>query len=205
MMYLDANNLYGASMRFPLPLRDFRWMSKEELVSFDPLSDVTMEDGQGYILEVDLEYPEGLHLEHNSLPLAPEAVTLNWEDLSPYSQQCLHTLKGKAGTYSAKKLTSTFRPRKKYLVHGLNLKLYLQHGLVLKKIHRGITFYQERFMRDFIDTCTEKRRTALSVTEQMLWKLVCNSVYGKVREKNIFPRAGFEPATHRSTAWCSTN
>ncbi len=181
LMYFDANNLYGESMRYPLPLRGFRWLTEEEIAGFDSLKDVTLDDGPGYILEVDLEYPEELHLAHNSLPLAPEAVNLQWEDLSPYSKECLRLLRGSKETYTAKKLTSTFRKREKYLVHGLNLKMYLEKGLKLTKIHRGITFHQERFLKEFIDTCTERRRTAKSVTEQMLWKLVCNSAYGKVR------------------------
>ncbi len=192
LLYIDANNLYGASMRHPLPLHDYRWMTEREIENFDVDKQVTLEDGSGYILEVDLEYPQELHLEHNSLPLAPEALELQWEDLSPYSKECLRVLKGGKEKYSAKKLTSTFRPRKNYLVHGLNLKLYLEHGLVLTKIHRGIAFYQESFLKDFIDTCSERRRTATSVTEQTLWKLVANSVYGKVRKKHFkkFPWSG---------------
>ena len=184
LMYFDANNLYGESMRHPLPLRDYRWMDMEEIAKFDVEKDVTTQDGPGYILEVDLEYPEELHLKHNSFPLAPEAVNLLWDDLSPYSKECLRVLKN-TDRYSARKLTSTFRTRRRYLVHGLNLQFYLRHGLVLKKIHRGITFYQSNFLRDFIDTCTEKRRTAKSVTEQTLWKLVANSVYGKVRKLEL--------------------
>jgi hypothetical protein len=50
--YLDANNLYGHAMRQPLPLRDYRWMSEDEVKTFDPCKDVTLEDGPGYILEV---------------------------------------------------------------------------------------------------------------------------------------------------------
>lgn len=50
--YLDANNLYGKAMSFPLPLRDFRWMSEEEISAFDVASMVTEEEGAGYILEV---------------------------------------------------------------------------------------------------------------------------------------------------------
>ncbi len=181
MMYLDANNLYGHSMKYPLPLRNFRWMTKKEISNFDIEKQVTATNGPGYILEVDLEYPKELHLLHNSYPLAPETIEVTWNDLSPYSKNCLRALKGAEERYKAKKLTSTFRKRERYLVHGLNLKLYLQNGLILKKIHRGITFYQEKFLKPFIDNCTEKRMTASSVTEQTLWKLVCNSVYGKVR------------------------
>jgi len=95
LIYLDANNLYGQSMRYPMPLHGFKWMTKDEILKFDPQKDVTLKDGIGYILEVDLEYPEELHLAHNSFPLAPESAILTWDDLSPYSKECLRVLRGK--------------------------------------------------------------------------------------------------------------
>jgi hypothetical protein len=111
MMYVDANNLYGLAMMYPLPLRGFRWMASEEIENFDPLQQCVTQNGPGYILEVDLEYPEHLHLPHNSYPLAPETMDLCWGDLSPYSQECLRTLGTGGSNYRSRKLTSTFRKR----------------------------------------------------------------------------------------------
>ena len=113
MLYIDANNLYGKAMSFPLPLRDFRWMTEEEIAQFEPELDPTLKNGPGYILEVDLEYPEELHIKHNSFPLAPESVDLEWGDLSPYSKSCLRAFNYGADktNYRSKKLTSTFRTR----------------------------------------------------------------------------------------------
>lgn len=110
LLYLDANNLYGGSMSYPLPLNGFRWLSDDEVRDFDPQRDIKLEDGPGYILEVDLEYPPDLHLAHNSLPLAPEHLNVGWEDLSPYSRRCAATLLGKT-SHKARKLSATFRPR----------------------------------------------------------------------------------------------
>ncbi len=109
MVYLDANNLYGKAMSFPLPLRNFRWMTDEEIENFTMLH-ISEEDGDGYILEVDLEYPEELHLRHNSFPLAPETMDITEDHLSPYSLECLQQIYKKK-THKAKKLTSTFLPR----------------------------------------------------------------------------------------------
>ncbi len=196
LLYLDANNLYGHAMSRPLPLRDFRWMTRKELDRIDVLRDVTDQNGPGYIFEVDLEYPPHLHDKHCSLPLAPHEVNIDYEMLSPYSRRCLELLRGEkyAKRYSSKKLTSTFLPRTKYLVHGLNLKFYLEQGLVLKKMHRGIRFYQEDFIRPFIEKCTRMRAAAATETEKNMWKLLCNSVYGKL----------IESANKRMTAFFDT-
>ncbi len=183
MLYVDANNLYGFAMSAPLPERDFRWMTADELESFDPARDVSLNDGPGYILEVDLEYPEELHLSHNSFPLAPESAEIGWSHLSPYSRSCLRALGQDPTKYKATKLTSTFHPRRKYLVHGLNLALYLKHGLRLTKIHRGITFHQSRYLESYITMCTKKRAEAHTKAEADMFKLFCNSAYGKVRAR----------------------
>lgn len=181
LCYLDANNLYGKAMSFPLPLRGFRWMTQEELdrAKTEWRTMITDEVGPGYIFEVTLRYPKSLHLKHNSFPLAPEQVRVTEDMLSPYTTDCLKTLTGKT-KHDRVKLTATFNDREKYLVHGLNLKLYLEQGLELVDIHRGIAFHQEPFIKGYIDMCTEMRAKALTKSEKDMWKLLCNSLYGKV-------------------------
>lgn len=180
--YLDANNLYGCAMKEPMPISGFRWLSDGEIEAFDVERDVTDEDGgTGYVLEVDLDYPEGLHAAHNDFPLAPETMDVCWEDLSPYSRECCTEIHDKR-RHAAKKLTSTFRPRKRYVVHGRNLKYYLSKGLKLVKIHRAVAFVQRAFIRPFIELCTQMRREAKTETERQMWKLVANSTFGKFIE-----------------------
>lgn len=86
LIYLDANNLYGGVMRFPLPVGFMRWFEDEEIKNFD-VTKIPMEGQKGYSLEVDLEYPSQLHDSHNCYPLAPEHKVVQDIDLSPYSQE----------------------------------------------------------------------------------------------------------------------
>ena len=41
----------------------------------------------GYILELDLEYPDELHLLHNDYPLAPEKLAISYDMLPDYCRK----------------------------------------------------------------------------------------------------------------------
>ena len=64
IMYWNANNLYGWAMIQPLPVCDFKCLTKKEINRFglDSISENTETE---YILECDLESPEELHDLHN--------------------------------------------------------------------------------------------------------------------------------------------
>ena len=83
-MYLDANNLYGWAMSQPLPVGNFHWcwvfLTQHQIMKWRPNKKI------GYILEVDLEYPEKLHEEHNAYPLAPERGRVAKSKMSPYQR-----------------------------------------------------------------------------------------------------------------------
>ncbi len=149
--YLDANNLYGWAMRHKLPVKDFRWMSEDELENWE---------SKPCILEVDLEYPKELHDFHSEYPLAPEQLQID----------------------KVKKLVPNLYDKKKYVLHYENLKLYLRLGLRLTKIHRGITFAEEDFMKKYIDLNTELRTKGTTDFEKDFFKLMNNSVFGKMME-----------------------
>lgn len=72
LLYLDANNLYGFSMSQSLPYEEFRWLTEQEIEHLD-VRNISDDGEEGYILEVDLEYPSELHNLHSDYPLAPES------------------------------------------------------------------------------------------------------------------------------------
>ena len=57
IIYLDTNNLYGYAMSKFLRTSGFKWIDPKE---FD-LNKYTNNSLKGCVLEVDLEYPKGLH------------------------------------------------------------------------------------------------------------------------------------------------
>ena len=182
IQYLDANNLYGWAMSQNLPTHGFKWMKDITLEKVDEILDKTNHSmsnngKKGYIFEVDLEYPKNLWEKHNDYPLAPENIKVN----------------------GVEKLICHFKPRKNYVVHYRNLRLYLEMGMKITAVHRGISFYQSPWMEPYIRKNTELRKTAANSFEKDFFKLMNNSVFGKTIE-NIRKRQNIHLVDNRKKA-----
>ena len=161
LMYVDANNLYGFAMSQKLPVHSFKWMTNKEIKNIFNNQIVQVWERTPCILEVDLTYPEELHDLHNDYPLCPERVECN---------------KG------VKKLIPNLRHKNNYVVHYKTLMQYLNLGMELKKIHRGIKFIECDFLKPYIDKNTNLRTKAKNNFEKDFFKLMNNSVFGKTME-----------------------
>ena len=137
VVYLDANNQYGRSMLQKLPEGGFKWIEEDELSKFDEkfIKHYDLNSDIGYILEVDVEYPKNLHKAHSDLPFLPERMKIN----------------------KCSKLVCTLFDKENYVVHTRALKQALNHGLILKKVHRVIQFNQEEILNSYIDMNTKLR------------------------------------------------
>ena len=93
ILYLDANNLYGWAMSQPLPTGGFRWVEDCDGLA-GTIKDQPADGPEGFILEVDLEYPQELHDEHNAYPLAPERMVVQKEWMSEYQHGLLGAARG---------------------------------------------------------------------------------------------------------------
>ena len=153
-----------------LPLRDFTWLNDDEIESFD-LNAIDLDGEFGYIIQCDLKYPKKLHKSHHSLPLAPDVLEVTFEDLSPFAKSALLSSINKK-QYKDVKLLTTFGDRKDYVVHCKNLKLYLDLGLKLKKIHKILKFRQDKFIAPYIEKCTEARKKSNTKFDQDRFKLL---------------------------------
>ena len=59
------------------------------------------------------------------------------------------------------------------------LKQALNHGLVLKKVHRVIKFNQEAWLKPYIDMNTDLRKSAQNYFVKIFSKLMNNIIFGK--------------------------
>ena len=110
-----------------LPVGKFQWMTKSALQNWER---IVNSENTGCTLEVDLEYPRNLHDFHDDFPLAPELLETN----------------------GFQKLIPNLRDKYKMVLDGRSLQLFLSLGMKLKKLHRGIQFRKEAFMKPSLNT-----------------------------------------------------
>ena len=99
-----------------------------------------------YILEVGMEYPREIHDRDDDYPLAPELMEIKTEMLSAKHLQLRRKYYGAATLYS-RKLVCLLLPKKKYVIHSENLKFYLERGIKVTKVHRGIKFSTGNYLK----------------------------------------------------------
>ena len=160
--YLDANNLYGWAMSQKLPVKNFKWIKEDDILKFYEafMKNYDEDSDQGYVLEVDVKYPETIRMLHSGLAFLPERMKIN---------KCT-------------KLTCTIQNKENYIIHIRALKQAINHGLKLKKAHKVIEFDQEAWLKSYIDMNTDLRKQAKNDFEKDFFKLMNNSVFGKTME-----------------------
>ena len=79
-------------------------------------------------------------------------------------------------------LVCNLHDKNNYVVYIRSLKQALNHGLIFKKVHRLIQFNQEAWLKEYIDMNTKLRKQAKNDFEKDFFKLMNNSVFGKITE-----------------------
>jgi len=185
LMYVDANNLYGAALSQKLPVSEFVIFERPETINWET---VDTEGLYGYVLEVDLEYPPEIHNATQWFPLAAENIDITHAMITPEMKrqyQMLNMGRGKQEDRempTCRKLVGNCSNKKEYVVHFKILKFYLQKGMKITKIHQCIKFKQEAIYKEFIDIQTARRSEAKNDFEKMFYKQKNCSLFGKSME-----------------------
>ena len=160
LMYVNANNLYHYAMSKKLPTGDFQWIEDTSIFTEDYIKNYDENSDTGYLLVVDVTYPEDIYEKHKHLPFLPEKIKID----------------------KSTKLSCNFNDENCYPIHICALKQALNHGLKLEKAHSVISFSQSGWLKQYFDHNVEFRMKADNDFERDYFKLLNNSFYGKTME-----------------------
>ena len=182
IIYIDANNLYGGVM-FNYPLLIIHAEKAFELVTELTLDEILQTDDNGeigFVVEVDLEYPDAIDEKHSDFPIISDKQPIDPLELSEYQTQMKNALKVSAT--KTNKLRQTFHPKSHYVTHFRNLKFFVEQGIIVTKIHKAIKFQQSKWLSSYVELNTQRRQEATSKLDQDFFKLMTNSTFGKLCE-----------------------
>ena len=182
LAYIDENNLYGNSLSKPLPHSEFCWVEDLSIFTRDFILKLDEEGEWGYTLEVDLGYPEHLHVSTADFPLAPESGEITQDMFSPFMNEFYKTLNPKSTFKAGRKLLLTQLDKSHYIVHFAVLKFYLAMGLTLDHVHRVVKYTQKPWLKEYIIFNSEQRAKSTNDFDKSFYKLKNNALFGKTME-----------------------
>ena len=158
----NANNLHGWAMSQKLPVNGFKWVKELSKIDECFIENYDEDTNEGYFLEVDVEYPKNLFNLHSDLPFLTERNKI----------------------LKCNKLVCNVHDKKNYVVHIRALNQALNHGFILKKVHRVIQINQKAWLKPYIDMNTKLRTEAKNDFEKDFFKLMNNfwKVHGKCQK-----------------------
>ena len=113
--------------------------------------------------------------------IEPDLINKILETADEYQEELLELMKVNAPP-SNKKLIQTLFPKTKYTLHYQTLKLYVELGLKVTKVHQALAFKQSKWLAPYVQLNTQKRKEAQNKFEENFYKLMVNSAFGKTCE-----------------------
>ena len=138
LQYWDINNFNGWAMSQNLPVNKFGWIEDTSQFNDDFIKNYDGQSNEEYFLEVDVQYAEKLHELHNDLPFLSERMKIE----------------------KVEKSVTNLHDKTEYVIHVKNLKLALNHRLILKKVYIVIKFNQKPWLKPYIEMNTKLKQKA---------------------------------------------
>ena len=168
------------ALSLPLPVSEYTKLDKEDIQEID-WKNLSFDDEYGYIASVTLEAPPSIHDRLQEFPPAPHKHQITYSMLSPYAKRALAACCDNPESYSATKLICSFLPKEQYVSHGMCVKLYLELGYKIKKIHSVTRFRQERIFTKYIQKTMELRQKSRSPFQSNFWKRMNNALFVSIK------------------------
>ena len=141
-----------------VPYKEFKWLKNVD--GFD-VNSISEKSPIGYILEIDLEYPDELYVLHNDYPVVPEKLAIPYDMLSDYCKRIADEYGIKVG--DVMELIPNLGDKISYVLHYRNLQFCLFLGMQLIKIHKVLQFKQSDWMKKDITFNNEKKKQMLLI------------------------------------------
>lgn len=179
----------GKAMSEPLPVGGFEFVEGEALKEIQTLKEdfvkkLSKTSEYGYTFEVDLTIPKHLEEKFSDFPPCPAKRTIRKDELSTSYQIPLQKeLDINDSVLTSEKLIADLYDKENYTVHFSVLQKYISLGVQIKRVKNVVKFRQERFLKKYIDQNTIFRNLpGTTEFERDFWKLMNNSVFGKMIE-----------------------
>ena len=179
ILHVDMNNLNGFAMLFHLPTGNFQICENNSITESFINKVLNTQDcsNTGYVLIVDLIYPDNIKYKSKNFPFCPENKTIDPVNYTEYMKE--HEPKPHRPT---SKLICDQSDKEYYIVHYRNLKFYIRMGMIIKKLHRIVSFDQSPWLAKYIDYNTKKRAEADSDFMKDYHTNLISSFFEKIME-----------------------
>jgi hypothetical protein len=160
MIYCDANSLYSFVMQeYPMAIGGYKFVDTK----LHDWRNFPVDGDTNYFLEVDISYPRECMDYLDCYPPIPE------RKIPPGGK--------------TPRLLQDFEPKKRYVMTLAHFQLVLRLGACCENIWRVLEFKQSNFMKLYVEVISKWRREAKSTCESNFYKLILNSLYGKMNER----------------------
>ena len=201
-LFLDYNSLYPSTMVKPLPVGGFREFSPDEVKNFD-YKNVDLDGAHCYTMVVDFTIADEVKRKTDDLPLNLCHAEVPLETLSPFSKEVVK--KSGVKYIKQKSLIASHEDGKEHLISLELLRLLEDLGMIVTKVHKVYEFKQKIVFKTFIEKVIKLRTEATSKFESNNFKLILNSIFGKLlfnaRKNSIQTVLAKDKETFRKYAW----
>jgi hypothetical protein len=173
--YIDANNLYGYAMSLKLPYEitgNRKDVTVDEVLNLDPNGEV------GMTCEIDFEYPKELHDHFKDYVPGCVSRAVQFHELSNYQKYILDLNKSKHN--ETNKLILDLNDKQNYICDFRYAQCLIRCGVKITKVHQVYDYKMDFILKPYIDFNSDKRKQAKNDFEKDFFKLLNNSIYGKM-------------------------
>ena len=143
-----------------LPIDNFKWKTDLSIFTEDFIKNYDENSDIGYLFYADITYSKELYKSDSDLPFLSDRMKVN----------------------KVNKLVNYFYDKNNYAIHIFALKKAIAPGLILKEVHKVISFRHDAWLKPYIETSTELRAQAKNNFKKGYFKLKINSALGKTMQ-----------------------